>query len=83
MPNNFFGDIMFKMLVDECLVNLPKLRELDVSCNKLTDSGLQELMERVVKKHTTLAKLEINFNKMLDEKTAVSISEALQLCPNL
>ena len=40
LSNNFFGDITIEELLNEVFPELKKLKNIDISANKITDIGL-------------------------------------------
>lgn len=82
LSNNFFGDHTLEVITQRILPNL-KLQYIDLSANKLTDSGLFIFFNVFVSKNTHLKGFKINYNKITQIETAKIITEATMSCHSL
>ena len=84
LSNNFFGDITLEALFEEGVFSSMKsLKNIDISANKLTDTGICLFFEKFVHSHGYLKQIKLSYNKIKVPKTGSTIQEALGRCPNL
>lgn len=62
---------------------MPKLKEIDIQANKITDYGIKIFFKNFVSGHQNLEKFNIGLNKIKENETGKIIHDAIMACPNL
>tara|TARA_B110000285_G_C14613039_1_gene375782 strand:+ start:120 stop:476 length:357 start_codon:yes stop_codon:yes gene_type:complete len=62
---------------------MPKLKEIDICANKITDYGLSIFFKSFVSGHQFLESFKISLNKIKENATGEVIKDAIEACPKL
>jgi len=83
LSNNFFGDEGIEVITGQVLTLMPKLKQIDICGNQITDDGLKVFFKMFVSGHQNLESFKINLNKIKENATGDVIKEAIDACPKL